>query len=51
MPVARTAIFLAAATSVALAAGLVGCSAPAQEGDAGSWTVLTYEIADTDLEP
>ena len=51
MPVARTAILLAAATSVALAAGLVGCSAPAQEGDAGSWTVLTYEIADTDLEP
>jgi hypothetical protein len=40
-----------AATCVLVAAGLSGCSAPEVADTAGSWTVLTYSIADTDLEP
>lgn len=36
--------------TVVAAASLIGCSAePA--ADSGSWTILTYSIADTDLEP
>jgi hypothetical protein len=49
-PTARRATaFLVALTVVATA---VGCS-PEEgiTGDGGSWTVLAYEIADTDLEP
>ncbi len=34
-----------------LVAGLTGCSATAPTDKAGTWTVLTYSIADTDLEP
>lgn len=34
--------------AAAVATGLTACSAPAE--DTGSWTVLTYSIADTDLE-
>jgi hypothetical protein len=43
---------LAVATSVALlAASLTACSSAPDVESAGSWTVLTYSIADTDLEP
>jgi hypothetical protein len=43
---------LAVATSVALlAASLTACSSAPDVETAGSWTVLTYSIADTDLEP
>ena len=48
----RTRI-LAAAATLAIGIALTGCTADAPESadEAGSWTVLTYEIADTDLEP
>jgi hypothetical protein len=43
---------LAVATSVVLlAAGLTACSSAPDVETAGTWTVLTYSIADTDLEP
>jgi len=49
---ARTRI-LAAAATLTIGIALTGCTADAPESadEAGSWTVLTYEIADTDLEP
>ena len=43
---------LASVATVSLLIGLTACSADQTEpGDGGTWTVLTYEIADTDLEP
>ena len=43
---------LATIATLSLVAGLTACSADSEPaGAAGSWTVLTYEIADTDLEP
>jgi len=38
-----------AATAVVLTLG--ACSADSPAADSGSWTILTYSIADTDLEP
>jgi hypothetical protein len=43
---------VAAVVALGLAVPLAACSADeGPRGDAGTWTVLTYEIADTDLEP
>jgi hypothetical protein len=41
----------AAIAAIGVVLPLAACSADAPRGDAGSWTVLAYEIADTDLEP
>ena len=51
MPASRTIRLLAATSALALVAGVAACGSEPQLGDAGTWTVLTYEIADTDLEP
>lgn len=39
--------------AVGVGVALTGCTAstPEESEESGSWTVLTYEIADTDLEP
>ena len=43
---------VASISALALVAGLAACTTDdGPAGAAGSWTVLTYEIADTDLEP
>ena len=42
---------LALATGSALLLGLAACSAEEKAVKSGSWTVLSYSIADTDLEP
>jgi hypothetical protein len=42
----------AALAALAIIAALVGCGSDSDvAGDGGTWTVLAYEIADTDLEP
>ena len=44
---------LAAVVAVTLGVALTGCTgdSPEDTDDAGSWTVLSYSIADTNLEP
>ena len=50
MPMGRGA--LAVVTGVAVIVGLGACSfEPTPTAERGSWTVLTYSIADTNLEP
>jgi hypothetical protein len=47
----RRTVFASIAT-LSLLIGVTACSvADDASGDGGTWTVLTYEIADTDLEP
>ena len=42
----------ASLAALAIIAALVGCGSDSDvAGDGGTWTVLAYEIADTDLEP
>jgi hypothetical protein len=48
----RRRTLIASIAALSLLGGLTACTADATvAGDGGSWTVLTYEIADTDLEP
>ena len=43
---------LASIAALAVVASVAGCGTQTEmSGDGGTWTVLTYEIADTDLEP
>jgi hypothetical protein len=48
----RRRTLIASIVALSLLGGLTACTADATvAGGGGSWTVLTYEIADTDLEP